>query len=137
MSRSVMFSPSSSIRNLTVPCVAGCDGPMFRIWCSVWRSRSKSSSSGSARRPEMPVIASVPRPDQGLPLLLRVVLAERMALEAVVEQDPAQVRMTAEAHAVEVEDLALHPVGRCVERHGARQLRRGLGDAHLEPQAVV
>src|SRR5262245_28550042 len=57
MSRSTMVSPSSSIRNLTVPWVAGCDGPMLRIWCSVWRSRSKSSSSGSARRPESPAIA--------------------------------------------------------------------------------
>ncbi len=41
----------------------------------------------------------------------REVLAERMADEAVVSEDAAQVRMSAEHDAEQVERLALEPVG--------------------------
>ena len=38
-------------------------------------------------------------------------LAQRISLEAIVGQQPAQVRMAREQHAVHVERLALEPVG--------------------------
>ena len=41
----------------------------------------------------------------------REVLAQRMAVEAVIGEDAAQVRMAVEQHAEEVVDLALVPVG--------------------------
>src|SRR5688572_12362596 len=109
MSISTIVSPSSSIRNFTVPWVAGCDGPMLRIWCSVWRSRSRSSASGgppSSRLRGSVAIALVPRSDQRLAPLLRVVLAERVAFELVVEEDAPEIGMAGEADAVEIPDLA-------------------------------
>ena len=43
----------------------------------------------------------------------REVLAERMTDEAVVGQDPAQVRMPIEQDAEQVERFALEPIGGC------------------------
>src|SRR5690606_28322288 len=42
----------------------------------------------------------------------RKILAERMADEAVVREQPTQIGMTAEQDAVEIERLALEPIGR-------------------------
>ena len=41
----------------------------------------------------------------------REILAQRMALEAVIGQDAAQIRMVGEEDAVQVPGLALEPVG--------------------------
>src|SRR5262249_27086521 len=136
MSRSTMVSPSSSIRNFTVPCVAGCDGPMFRIWCSVWRSRSRSSSSGGASRSGLMSTTLVPRAHQRLAPLLRIVLAQPVARELVVQQDAAQVGMAAEADPVQVPRLALHPVGGRPHRDERVDLAL-LGDGGLHAQAVA
>ena len=54
----------------------------------------------------------------------REVLAQRMALEAVVGEDAAQVRMVGEEHAVEVPGLALEPAGRAEHRRDRRHRRR-------------
>src|SRR6185503_21353102 len=125
MSMLTMFSPSSSTRNFTVPCVAGCDGPMLSSWCSVWRSRSKSSSllSGGVGKCGCATLL-VPRTHERLAPLLRIVLAQRVPFEFVVEQDPPQIRMSVEADPVEVPDLALHPVRRRPQPGQGRHARR-------------
>ena len=68
----------------------------------------------------------------------REVLAQRMPLEAVVGQDPAQVRMTGEQDAVEIVGLALVPVGggedRDQRRHGGAVVGHGL---HPDPPIVA
>src|SRR5262245_36398364 len=136
MSRSTMFSPSSSMRNLTVPCVAGCEGPMLSSWCSTWRSFSKSSASGGSGSPtsgSRVAIALIPRPHQRLPLLLGIVLAQRMAVELLVQKYPAQVGVPPEADPVEVPHLALHPVRRGPEGAQARDLGGVLGHARPGP----
>src|SRR5262245_16374118 len=137
MSRLTMFSPSSSTRNFTVPCVAGCDGPMLSTWCSVCRSRSKSSSERSGASGKYGSDMLVPRADQRLAPLLRVVLAQRMPFELPVEQDAAQIGMTVEADAVQVPDLAFHPVRRGVERRRGVDARVVGRHAHLDAHAVI
>src|SRR5215831_2050595 len=132
MSRSTMVSPSSSIRNFTVPCVAGWDGPMLSTWCSVCRSFSRSSSSALVW-----AIGSVPRSDQRLAPLLRIVLAQGVTLELLVQQDAAQVGMVAEADPVQVPDLALHPVGGGPQLDHRVDLAGRLGNAGLDPHALV
>src|SRR5262245_66482841 len=51
-------------------------------------------------------------PDQRLALLLRVVLAQRIADELLVEVDPPEIGMAVEPDPVHVERLALLPVER-------------------------
>ena len=56
----------------------------------------------------------------------RKILAERMADEAVVRQQAAQIRVAAEQDAVEIERLALEPIGRVpdVDRRNRRSAAR-------------
>ena len=102
-----------------VPCVAGCDGPMLTMTASSPRPRRTSGGPDWAawrcprRRPQLPVR------HERLLLVLRVVLAQRMADEALVEQDRAQVGVAAEDDAVHVVALALHEGGRAVQRESA------------------
>ena len=44
MSTLTMVSPSSSTFMRTVPCMAGCEGPMLITMCLVWRWASSSDS---------------------------------------------------------------------------------------------
>src|SRR5262245_10234890 len=104
---------------------------MFRIWCSVWRSASRSFSMRGS------FAMAVVRPDERLAPLLRVVLAERVARELLVEQQAPEVRMTGEAHAVHVPDLTLHPVGGGPERAERIDLAGRLGHARLDAQAMI
>src|SRR5262245_39511902 len=143
---------------------------MFRIWCSVCRSASRSFSMrgwfAKWWSPGFPLLADVlslelrgdcrvtslacgslraplrgaclvARPDQGLAALLRIVLAERVALELFVEQQPARIGMAGEAHAVHVPHLALHPVRGGPERAERVDLAGLFGDAGLDAEAVV
>ena len=59
----------------------------------------------------------------------RKILAERMADEAVVRQQAAQIRMAAEQDAVEIERLALEPIG------GAPNVVDGIDDRPLVARA--
>ena len=59
-----------------------------------------------------------------------------MAAEAVIGEDPAQIRMTGEDHAVHVEHLALQPAGDRIDAgHGRHRLLLVGGDA--DAQAMV
>src|SRR5437762_2741272 len=101
-----MRSPSSFKLNLMVPCDAGCDGPI----CS-----SMISSAGSAvvslffqrAGSDMIFLARLARRakwirdriDLGhdrLALVVRIILAQRMPFERIVQQDSAQVGMPLE-----------------------------------------
>lgn len=64
------------------------------------------------------------------------VLAERVALEAVVGHDAAEVRVVDEEDAEEVVDLALEPVGALVEGHERLDGRRLVG-VRLDADARV
>lgn len=66
----------------------------------------------------------------------RKVLAEGMALEAVVGQDAAQVGVAGKVDAEQIPDLALVPVGRAEHGHGRRQ-RRQLVRVRLDAAAGV
>src|SRR5438445_447416 len=65
-----------------------------------------------------------------------VVLAERMALPVLGEQDPPEVRMALEADAEHVVALALHPVGAAVEprQRGAARLPRAEARPHRQDE---
>src|SRR6185312_14674152 len=72
-----------------------------------------------------------------LALLFGIVLAQRVADELLVHEDAAQIGMAAELDAVEIPDLALHPVGAMPELDGAveRRVRAVLGLGHLRLDA--
>src|SRR5438477_6429827 len=124
MSALEMRSPSTSSTIRTVPCMAGCDGPMFRGTGSVGRSGAPRSSASwkpmtiwrrvSVSSSEEVLICRLSFTWLGLgpaherlPLLLRVVLAQRVPDELGIHQDAAQVRVALEPDAVEVVRLAL------------------------------
>src|SRR5438552_4571277 len=68
-----------------------------------------------------------------------VVLAERIALPVLGEQDPPEVRMALEADAEHVVALALHPVGAAVEprQRGAARLARAEARPHRQDEPGV
>src|SRR5664279_4741132 len=107
-------SPSSSAMICTVPCVAGCDGPML--------TNTESSRSGAPKivrtglgKGVSTAAGSVAVGHERLLALLGVVLAQRVADEALVEQDRAQVGVAAEADAVHLVAFAFHECGRAVQ----------------------
>src|SRR5512139_3952109 len=105
MSQSMITSPSSLRLNLIVPCEAGWDGP---IWISMISSVASRSSGATARLAldiELPPrLDRVPLGDERLALVDRVVLAQRITDELLVEEDAPQVRMSGEADAEHVPD---------------------------------
>src|SRR5579871_6237225 len=122
-----MRSPSSFRLNLMVPWEAGCDGP---ICSSMISSAGSDASIFFAHRagkailvfvlPEiLPDALTRGRPrrrhridffDDRLAAVHRIVLAQRMADEGIVEQDAPQVGMIPEVDAEHVEAFALQPV---------------------------
>src|SRR5688572_2773447 len=134
-------SPSISSTSRSTPCAAGCCGPKFSVkfWISDISVHGRRDAvalladhlrHGDARldghrlvddAPQRRVIANLDPAGQ------RKVLAEWMADEAVVGEDPAQVRMAAEQHAEQVEGLALEPVGRSPDVHHRVDHRRLAG----------
>src|SRR5882672_1104056 len=68
-----------------------------------------------------------------------VVLAERMALPVLGQEDPSKIRMALEDDAEHVEALALHPVGSLIEagQRGAARLARPQARAHRHHQRRV
>src|SRR5262249_59415923 len=64
------------------------------------------------------------------------ILAQRVALEAVIGQQPAHVRMAGKEHAVEVVSFGLEPVGAGEHADDGRHRRR-LVDLDLNPDALV
>src|SRR6187399_834780 len=124
-----MTSPSISSTRRNTPCAAGCCGPKFIVKLRI--SFIASLLLGLQRRVVAVVVADDLRHQRALldrdrlvhHALLggvvahldvadqREVLAERMADEAVVGEDAAQIRVTGEKNAEQVERLALEPVG--------------------------
>src|SRR5215469_183677 len=155
-----MISPSSSAKMRMMPCIAGCAGPMLMCRCSVPSPLPAPSPRNSSRvvrsamlrvplasslldRAVSPVRsrqarphASDPRPDQRLPAVDGIVLAERMALELLVEQEAARIGMPLEADAEHVPHLALEPVGDGPEDGRGGHRRVVLLHPHLEAHPV-
>src|SRR5262252_1076236 len=102
----------------TVPCVAGCDGPMLTMTEPSRCSPSKIERTGLGRlcSAVSTVRPSVAVRHQRLLAALRVVLAQRVAVEAFVEQDRPPVGVAAEADAVHVVALAFHEGRRAEQR---------------------
>src|SRR6266478_4865538 len=135
MSALTTRSPSRSSTILTVPWVAGCDGPICIRISGVSRSRDGSAggrSVGTARFVGSRSGIILNR----LFVVFGVVLAQRMAHEFVVEVDAAKVRMAVEADAIEVERFAFEPVGARPESAQARDHRIVLGHPALHAQAM-
>src|SRR5208283_525305 len=79
--------------------------------------------------------SSAPIGDQGLLVILAIVLAQRVALETLVEQDRSQVGVAAKDDAVHVMALTFHEMRRAVERHQGVHHRLRLGNAGLQSNA--
>src|SRR6185369_12616665 len=101
---SVTISPSSISLSRNTPCVLGCCGPMLMSIISV-----RNISILSA---ELHVIPVVPPG--------RIFLPQRVPLPFIGEQDAAQVRMTLEGDAQEIEGLPFVPVSRAPDVYDAR-----------------
>ena len=89
------------------------------------RSNAGRTGFGSALPASFP---SCPVGNERLLLPLRIVLAQRMADEALVEQDRAQVGIAAEDDAVHVVAFALHEMRGAVERD--QRVDRGIRFGH-------
>src|SRR5260221_14724258 len=107
----------------TVPCMAGCGGPMLSgngsvgssgasKSCGSWiptttRREAGGASVLSTARAPLLTLGSVDRiglaAHERLPLLFGVVLAQRVPHELGVHEDAAQVGVALEAHAVQIE----------------------------------
>src|SRR6266576_6502881 len=79
--------------------------------------------------------SSCPVRHQGLLVLLVVILAQRMTYETFIEQDRAQVGIAAKDDAVHVMALALHELGRAVERYEGIDRRIRFRHARLQSDA--
>src|SRR5262245_58489767 len=109
--------------------MAGCDGPRFTTRFSVPLSGTPSprknswvrraGTAGTAGGVALVVSgvgvmrvlrASVSRPDERLPAADRVVLAQGVTLELLVEEQAPEIGMLREAEAEHVPHLALEPV---------------------------
>src|SRR3982751_4323511 len=154
MSALEIRSPSTSSTMRTVPCMAGCDGPMFRGTGSVGRSGAPRSSASwkprTTRRVSvvklLPVsLMTIPlftllgmgAAHERLPLLLGVVLAQRVPDELGVHENPAQVRVALEAHTVKVVRLALVPVRALPDGAERVDRRIALGATAVQAHAVL
>src|SRR6266478_4875732 len=140
-----MRSPSSFKVIFTVPCVDGCDGPIWISIGCVWRSSTSGGSVGPAaialllaRLGALGLLRrDVALRDERLALLLRVVLAQRMTLELLVQIDAAQVGMTVEDDAVHVVRLALEPVRAAPDGRQRSDARTLLGYARLQTHPLA
>src|SRR5439155_11239114 len=158
MSAEEIFSPSTSRTMRTGPCMTGCEGPMLSGIVSEGSSsssRSEVSRIPITTRREVGLVvagslellsaivwlrsvgcsvdaAGIPA-HQRLTLLLGIVLAQRVPHELRIHEDPAQVRVALEAHAVKIEGLALEPVG--AHPHRAERLDGGVLLGHAAVQA--
>src|SRR4029077_19053086 len=113
--------------------VGGCDGPRWTTTLSASAVRSRCGGTGELTSMASPGAVL----DQRLLTLDRAALAQRMADEALVEQDRAQIIVARELDAVHVVHFALH-VARGTVVPGERRHDRPLGrHAHLEPNALV
>src|SRR5579875_749787 len=154
----MMRSPSSLRLNLTVPWDAGWEGPICSSITSSVGSEVKTSFAQRAGKAIFrnyslaTTICLVPSASargrargldridfghQRLAPVIRIVLAQRIALEGVIKQDPAQVGMAAEFDAEHVEAFALQPIRRfpfAIQTVGPGVLAR---HRHLVPQAMV
>src|SRR5512143_3841364 len=109
----------------SVPCIAGWDGPMLM-----------SIVSGRASRWTRVSISVLER-DAGLLLAPGVALAQGMALEPFVHQDPPQVGMAGEGHSEHIEHLALQPVGVLPQAGQGIHGRVVAGERALDPEPAV
>src|SRR6266498_2087024 len=102
--------------SLNTPWVLGCCGPMFRVSSFGFEPASRTSIATpsdtteallAAGRAVLPFGAIFEVPHQDVLVVERPVLAERVAGEALFEQDPAQVRMPEEFNPEQIVDLPL------------------------------
>src|SRR5262245_6387011 len=156
-------SPSSSRTRRNTPWAAGCCGPklMVKLRSSVSAMASLSFPVARLLVPRQWIVRALPwrekievpeflrQPDRFVydALLLVVVahldetgegkiLAQRMALEPIVGEQPAHVRMAGEEHAVEIVGFALEPVG--TGKHADdRGNRRRLIHLEFHPDAQI
>src|SRR5690349_14607937 len=144
MSASTMRSPSSFRLMRTVPWVAGCDGPIWISSGSPWRSSESARSllPASVSRTIALLLPlrlrriEVRAAHQRLPALLRVILAERMPFEFLVEIDAAKIGMTVEPDTVEIPGLAFEPIGPPPHADDAVDARIVFRDARLHAESM-
>src|SRR5262249_37460009 len=92
----------------TMPCIAGCDGPMLMVMSPEGSVRTCSfvSLTMSLRNPRLAFVDGI-------------VFAQRMPHKFFVHEDSLQVRMIAESDPEQIPNFSLQPVGDLPQyRHG-------------------
>src|SRR5262245_39898032 len=145
-------SPSISSTSRNTPWAAGCCGPKLsvKLWNSVTAARPRRAGFALLAdhfghgHPRLDADGLVHDPaTRGVvahlhPAGERKVLAEWMADETVIREDPPQVGVAPKQDAVEVEGLALVPIRRRPHAgHGIDHRRLGGGAAAAQPQARI
>src|SRR4051812_9218009 len=114
------------------PCVLGCCGPMLSVSSFGLEPASRTSIATPSDTTESLLAAGwsvlafgtvSEVVHQDVLVVKDPVLAERVAGEALLQQDPAQVRMPQELHPEQIVDLALLEVGARPDRGDARAER--------------
>ena len=75
--------------------------------------------------------------NQWLPFIERIVLAQRMAFEFIIHQNPPQIRVAFKFDAEHIPNLALEPIGNGPNRRHRRHDGICFRHINLQPQALV
>src|SRR5215207_3029526 len=150
---SSIISPSRVTSTRSTPWVAGCWGPTFRVMSWVRSSRSAlsrtmmptpvPSAAWKAAPPGCRLLATLlsrflgPRPGLGLPGQQGELLAQRVALELLGQQQLGQVGVAVEADAEQLGRLPLVPVGAGPQVADGRQVATIAGDHHAQLEVVA
>src|SRR5262245_54562062 len=121
-----------------MPCMAGWAGPTPT--CRFWPLPVPLPSPSMNARvvvSAMRDLRLLPGADQRLAAVDGVVLAQRVAGELLVHQQPAQIGVAGKADPEHVPHLALEPVGDGPQVDRGGHLRVVLVHPHLDAQAVV
>src|SRR5215211_6295933 len=150
-----IISPSRVTITRSTPWVAGCWGPTFRVMSWVCSSRSAlsrtmmptpvPSAAWKAAPPRCRSVATLlprflgPRPGLGLPGQQGELLAQRVAVELLGQQQLGQVGVALEADPEQLGRLPLVPVGPRPQVADGRQMPAVAGQhrPHLEVVAVA
>src|SRR5450432_3339308 len=130
------FSPSSFRITRSTPCVDGCCGPMLstssvesrKVWSGIPASLVHGSLAAFNSQVFLhPFLVLLKNP---------VILAQRIPLPLLRQQDPLHVRVTRKLDAEHIEHFTFQPVGRQVDLHRGLRLV-AIGDIGLQPHPLI
>src|SRR5436190_19630020 len=131
----ITISPSSTSSRRRTPCVDGCCGPIEIVIC-VSSGRSMTSNCGGILATDdtdkLRLLQTI-----WLIASQRKILAQRVALPVVRQQDAAQIGVTVEDHAKQIKRFALVPIRGAPNPSHTRHVRVVVIQQDLQTQPVI